>query len=550
MKKDLADPIAHALSRRGFMAATGMATGAAVVGTGLLGSATAEAAPKGIQRPRQPQHTAPFDSLRDYLACMEEHGLLARFRDVDQDQWEATSIMYHLTDQFGLYGAPVVLFENIKVNGKWIKGPLVGNNQSHYHQEALLWGLEPDFAEPRNSYRRGLAHMVSLLEKNGGDYPQIPPVPVDRAKAPCKEITLTGDEVDIESFAFIQGNPGDAGRYINTGSTFTRDPEWGQNFGTYRCQIVGPRKIMLNSEPNQTGHRMIKRAMERGEKKMYIAIVLGQDPVTWVISGSRVPLIPKKPIDELAYVGGLRGKPLEVVKADLSDLIIPAHAELVIEGHIDLTRLEPEGPYHETYGYLGDRNDERFVFNVERVTHRKNPILMNSFTSIGGGFVKAPMDAYSDRLWKQRFPQVRQIYYHDDTKGIYYVSIRKDKPGQGLEIAKAVCERSLIAKLVVVVDDDLDVMNQAEMLLALGSRWQPGKASHIYDDAPASFFEPSSPDGKVTNKIAIDATMQWPEEGGPKVFPKLNRNLYEQAAPDGIARVVAKWPDLVVRKPW
>ena len=129
--------------------------------------------------------------------------------------------------------------------------------------------------------------------------------------------------------------------------------------------------------------------------------------------------------------------------------------------------------------------------------------------------------------------------------------VKKDKAGLGLEIAKAVAERSLIAKIVVVVDDDLDIMNQAEMLLALGSRWQPGKGTQIYPSKPASFFEPSSPDGKTTSKVAIDATMQWPEEGGPKEFPALNRNLFDHAAaPDITSRILAKWPTQLTRKPW
>lgn len=538
------------LSRRRLMAATGLTAAAASLALPVAAQASPDR-PTGIRIPRRSTHAPPFDSIRDYLAMLEEHGLLVRFRDVDQDAWEGTAIMYHLTDTFGLYGAPVAIFENIRINGRWVRGPLVANYQSHLHQEALTWGLEPDLIDPRNSYRIGLRHMVGLLEKNGGDYPQIPPEVVARERAACKEVVLEGDAIDIESFAFIQGNPGDAGRYINTGTTVSADPEWGQNLGTYRCEITGPRSIMLNSEPGQTANRMIKRAMERGDKSMRIAIIIGQDPVTWVVSGSRVPITGRKPVDELAYVGGLRGKALPVVKCDLSDLMVPAWSEMVIEGDVDLTRVGREGPYHEAYGYMGDVNDDRFFFDVLRITHRRNPVLMNSFTSIGGGFCRAPMDAYSDVLWKQRFPQIRQIYYHDDSKGIYYVSIRKDRPGIGLEIAKAISERSLIAKLVVVVDDDLDVMNQAEMLLALGSRWQPGTAAEIYASRPASFFEPSSPDGKTTSKIAIDATMQWPEEGGPKVFPALNRNLHEAAvAPDIVSTILKKWPNQLIRKPY
>lgn len=550
MSKSVDEKVQEALSRREFMLAGGAAAAGAAALAGS-GPALASGHQPGARRPRGRIPQAPFQDLREYLDAMEKHGLLARFRDVDQDAWEATAIMYRLTDMFGLYGAPVAVFENIRIDGRWVKGPIVGNHMSNLQQEALVWGLEPDWINPGNSYRAALAHMLKLLEDNGGDYPQIKPVTVPRDQAPCKEVVLEGDAIDITSFAFIQGNPGDAGRYINTASTVSADPEWGQNIGTYRAQITGPRTLMLNSEPGQTGNRMFLRARERGEKTAKIALILGQDPVTWVVSGSRVPLIPRYPVDELAYVGGLRGKALEVIKCDLSDLVVPAWCEMVLEGELDLVNLKPEGPYHEAYGYLGDRNDDRYEFTIQRITHRRNPILLNSFTSIGGGFSRAPMDAYSHRFWMARYPQIRQIYYHDDSKGIYYVSIRKDKPGIGLEIARAVSEGSLIAKLVVVVDDDLDPMVQSDMLVALGSRWQPHPATHIYESAKASFFEPSSPDGQTTSKIAIDATMQWPEEGGPAEFAALNRNLFNQAvAPDIFAQVLKKWPDQLVRKPW
>ncbi|WP_101757101.1 UbiD family decarboxylase [Oceanicoccus sp. KOV_DT_Chl] len=545
MRDELSKQLEELVSRRRFLAASGVAAAS----MSLAAMPNSAHAMSGKPRTTGSNNQAPFESLRDYLAAMEDHGLLVRFDKIDQDAYEGTAIMYYLADTFGAYGAPVVLFENVKQDGRWIKGPIIANNQSHYHQEALMWGLEIDPIVPENSYRAGLKYMMSMLEANGGDYPQIPPVQVAREQAPCKEITLTGDEIDITNFAFIQGNPGDAGRYINTASCFTYDPEWQQNFGTYRCQIISARKIILNSEPNQTANRMILRAIKRGETMMPVAFVLGQDPVTWMVSGSRVPLTFKKPIDELAYVGGMRGKALEVVKCDDSSLIVPAHSELVIEGVIDLINTEPEGPYHETYGYLGDRNEARFAVRINKITHRKNPILMNSFTSIGGGFVKAPMDAYNVSSWQKKYPQITGIFYHDDTKGVYFVSIKKDKPGLGKEIANAISKRSFIAKVVVVVDDDLDIMNQAEMWLALGSRWQPAAASDITESAKASFFEPSAVDGR-TSKIAIDATIQWPEEGGPKDFPALNRNLFEAKAPDAVKKAVIKWADKIQRKPF
>lgn len=552
MREELFQQLQEQISRRRFLTATGMAA-AAMNLAALSGSANAMSgkpqASANNSSESGSKHQAPFESLRDYLAAMEDYGLLLRFDKIDQDAYEGTAIMYYLTDMFGLYGAPVVMFENVKQDGQWIKGPIIANNQSHYHQEALVWGLDIDPVVPENSYRKGLEKMVGMLKANDGDYPQLPPNPVSREQAPCKEITVTGDDIDITKLAFIKGNPGDGGRYINTASCFTYDPEWKQNFGTYRCQITGPRTFTLNSEPNQTANRMIKRAIERGETSMPVAFALGQDPITWMVSGSRVPLTFKKPIDELAYVGGMRGKALDVVKCDDSELIVPAHCEMIMEGTIDLTRTVAEGPYHETYGYMGDYNDARFPVTINRITHRKDPILMNSFTSIGGGFVKAPMDAYNLYLWQKRFPQITGVFYHDDTKGVYFISIKKDKPGVGLEIAKAFSKRSFIAKVVVVVDDDLDIMNQSEMWLALGSRWQPSPGSEIIESAPASFFEPSAVDER-TSKIAIDATIQWPEEGGREEFPALNRNLFEAEAPDAVRNAVAKWGDKIRRRPF
>ena len=536
-------------SRRGVL---GAGASVAALGAGL--GVTSEAAAMGTRmgpdfKVPTSSKTAPFDSLRDFVEAMDDLGLLVRFDRVDQDAYEGTAIMYRMIEQFGIYGAPVVSFENVKVNGEWIKGPLLANVQSNYHVESIVWGLEPDYLNPHNSYRNARTYMVDMLEKNGGGYPQIAPTTVAREDAPCKEIVLEGDEIDLEKFAFIQGNPGDAGRYINTGSTYTFDPDEGQNFGTYRCQIKGPRTIGLNSEPNQTGHRHIRNAMARGEKTMKIAITLGQDPVTWVVSGSRVTPRGGPPVDEHAIVGGLRGKSLEVVKADLSDLMIPAYSEMVIEGDVDLTQMAPEGPYHETYGYLGTYNEERFLFNVERITHRKNPVLMNSFTSIGGGFVKAPYDATTHLRWTKEFPQIQEIYYRDDYKGIYFVSIKKDKAGRGMEIAKAVSEGSFIAKVVVVVDDDMNIMDSHDMFLAMGSRWQPVPATEMYPRKRASFFEPSAVNG-FTSKIAIDATMQWPGEGGPQEFPALNKNLFLDAAPDAMDAVLRKWPDKILRGPY
>ena len=179
------------LNRRHFVTSSALVT-ALTAHAGVTQTAQAMGAPVNAARGKASSAQAPFDSLRDYLKAMEDYGLLARFKDVDQDAYEATAIMYKLQDQFGLYGLPVTFFENIKIDGEWIKGPIAGNVQSHYHQEALIWGLEPDFDNPPNSYRRARAYLTQMLDDNDGDFPQISAVTISRENAPCKEIVLEG----------------------------------------------------------------------------------------------------------------------------------------------------------------------------------------------------------------------------------------------------------------------------------------------------------------------------------------------------------------------
>ena len=242
---------------------------------------------------------APFDSFRDYIAALEAHGLVLRIPRIDQDAYELTALTYRLIDEYGWYEAPCILAEEIKINGQWVKGPVITNHQGHWYAEAIVYGVEPVLNDGPGTYRKAMAHLQGLLEN--GEYPTIEPVEVSPRKALCKEVVLRGDDIDLTRFAFIQSNPADSRRYINTGSVFTEDPEMGKNFGTYRCELRGPRLIGVNPEPNQTAWRMLHAARDRGEKIAKVSIAVGQDPVIWVISGSRIAnRLSKKPVDELA----------------------------------------------------------------------------------------------------------------------------------------------------------------------------------------------------------------------------------------------------------
>lgn len=489
----------------------------------------------------------PFDSLRDYVAALEHHGLLQRFSGVDQDRYEATAIMYQLTDALGRRNAPAVWFDNITANGHTYPGPVVANLSGNWDAEAIVWGLPRDPYDATAAFRAAKQmHLQRLMERNG-EYAQIEPVEIASSAAPCKTVRKSGDAVDVTAFPFLRGNPGDGGPYINTASVFTSDPDLGLNFGTYRCQVKGPRKIMVNFEAGQTGISMVNAAMARGETSIPVTLVIGQDPVTWLVSSTRISNRQRNPnpIDELAMAGGLRGKAIEVVRTEDGEFLVPAHAEIVIEGTVDIINLEPEGPYHEMYGYMGIAKERNYVLTVETMTHRENPWVMNSFTGVITECLTSAQHAAALYALRKVHPEVVDYEMPYDSHGLVYISIKKSAPHQALAIAKPLTTFNPLARVTIVVDDDIDILDSAAVRFAIGSRWQPALATQILENCRAFPLDPASPDRKTTSKIIIDATRQWPGEGGPPFYQELNRSVFERAAPDAIDRVIARWPELL-----
>jgi 4-hydroxy-3-polyprenylbenzoate decarboxylase len=503
-------------------------------GCAATGGTAGAASPAAANAPR-----APFDTMRDYVAALEAHGLLLRIPEVDQDAFQATGLVFRANDRFSYFGVPALAFDRVKIGGQWVQGPLVGLLQGNLHTDAIVFGqpVVPDSGAA--SYRNAKAYLADMLKKNNGSYPQIPPVEIARDKALCKQVVLTGNDIDLTRYAFIQTNPTDAGRYVNTGSVFMNDPVMGGNFGTYRCQLKGPRLLGLNPEPNQTGWKMLMAARRRGEKIARVSIALGQDPVVWFISGTRVAnRFGDKPVDELAIAGGFRGKPVEVVKSETNDLRVPAHAEMIIEGEVPLQEKGmPEGPFGEMFGYMGPVKEENFFLNVTAVTHRRDPWIMNAFTGMQRGMVTSPQDALYDFFLRRAVPGLVEIYQPQDLMGVAIIAIDKKAPGEGLKAGRIVAERNPIAKVIIVVDKDVDVMDRTQVLFAVGSRWQPSPASEIFKDLTGIITDPSQPVQGRTSKIVIDATIQLPAEGGRGDFPATNRALLEKGAPQVFAEV-------------
>ncbi|MFO1425840.1 MAG: UbiD family decarboxylase [Steroidobacteraceae bacterium] len=488
----------------------------------------------------------PFDDLRSYVRELDRRGLLLRVRDIDQDRYEGTALMYRLVDRFGMYFAPALYMERVKIDGRWHRGPIIANHFGHWDTECLAFGVEPVPNDHVATYYRALARVADYLKLgSGGAFPTAPFREVARADAPCKQVVLSGDAVDLTQFAFIRSNPADSARYVNTGSVFTHDRELGKNFGTYRCEIKGPRLLGVNPEEGQGAWQAFMKAKERGEKSVQVSIALGQDPVTWVVSSSKLN---RARADELEVVSAVRGRPLPVVKSETNEHLVPANAELVIEGEVPLDHgLLPEGPFGEMYGYMGLRKAENFWMNVSTITHRRDPWIVNQFTGVTRGFPTAPLEQLALGTLRRFMPNVKMLHTPVEATGLCFVSFTKKKPGEALEIGRRIAQIVGIAKIIVMVDDDIEVLDRTQVMLALGSRWQPQPATAIIPESRGMPLDPSLTHRPMTSKVVIDATRQWPEEGGPQNYQALNRTELQRLAPESFQLVEERWSRLVGR---
>jgi 4-hydroxy-3-polyprenylbenzoate decarboxylase len=150
------------------------------------------------------------------------------------------------------------------------------------------------------------------------------------------------------------------------------------------------------------------------------------------------------------------------------------------------------------------------------------------------GLVTAPMHTFIEHGLRERFPYLVEYYHPHDTMGITYLAIKKTEPGQGLEIGRAVAGFDPIAKITVVLDDDVDLLDAQAIQRAIVARWQPHPATYILEDGRGIIIDPSQREPRKTSKIAIDATRQWPEEGGPDVFAGNSRDLLNELQPGAI----------------
>jgi len=392
----------------------------------------------------------------------------------------------------------------------------------------MCFGLN-GFRSPEEAFEATLEKVAGLYGEDG--FPHIPPLEIARGESPVKEVVLGGDEIDLTGFPFLKTNPSDAGRYINAGSLILQDPELGGKISVYRCQLQGPRRISVNPEPGQRGWRFLQQMIERGDETAPVVLVLGADPITYGVAGAALATPGQT---ELGVVGGIMGRALEVVRAETVDVMVPAHAEMIIEGHIPLHRMLPEGPFAEFYGVMGEAKEANFYIDVTAVTHRAGPVFLNSYSGIIRNAIGVPREAHLLCKYRDQIPGLKAIHVPQQAAGVHIVCIDKREAGQGMAAGRRYCEGEMLAKVVVVVDKEVSPYRLDDVWQVLGSRWQPHPANHIVEETMGIPLDPSLPEPLKTSNIVIDATPQLPGEGGPAKLALNSKRLFVQASPDGL----------------
>ena len=484
----------------------------------------------------------PYNSLRDYAAALEAQGELLRIKEMDQDSYEMTAFSYKLDDRMK-EKAPAFLVERTKANGRWYDSPVIANIFNGYGRVAQCFGAA---VEKVNDNKCEMHDLASGLILNGLDenfkWKSIDPVVIDKKDAPCKEVICTGDDVDIFRFPWIKNNPADGGQFVSSGCAVMQDPELGRNVGTYRLHVKGPKKVGICLTQPSHGFQFVMRAAERGEERIPVSVAVGVDPLTFMMSGTRLADLGE---DEFAIAGGFRGKPVELVKSETNDILVPAHAEIIIEGEIPIMEGEEDGPYGEMFGYIGKKH-QAFYIDIKKITHRRNPWVYNIWPGIGGAYLSLPWDVAHFARLKKIMRNLVKLYTPVETPAMVIVSIDKKLPGEGIEAGMMILGYRMIGfskRIVVVVDSDIDPTDTSRVMHAVGTRWQPDPASLIIKQSIHIPVDPSCKEMFLSSKIVIDATRQLSSEGGPESFPLDNRTVVEERAPEAFKLVEKKWAE-------
>jgi 4-hydroxy-3-polyprenylbenzoate decarboxylase len=480
--------------------------------------------------------------LRDFIAVLEQRGDLRRIAAPVSPVLELTEISRRVLEK----GGPALLFEQVGGQSK----PVLCNRFGT--RERIGLALGSDDPEVMHKLGRLLALLRQPEPPKGiadawSKLPLLKEVlkmaPRHEKRAVCQEVVIEGDDVDLADWPIQTCWPDDAGPLITWGLTTTKGPRHDrQNLGIYRQQVIGRNRIIMRwlaHRGGATDFADFKRA-HPGEP-FPVAVSLGADPATLLAAVTRIP----NNLSEYAFAGLLRGERTTLTRAIGSELSVPAHAEITLEGWIAPDDEADEGPFGDHTGYYNEV--ERFpVMTVERITHRRNPIWHSTYTGRPPDEPAVLGLAFNDvfvPILKTQFPEIADFYLPAEACSyrIAVVSLRKEYAGHAKRVMFGVwsyLRQFMYTKFVIVVDEDIDARNWTDVVWALSTRVDPARDTVIIENTPIDYLDFASPVAGLGSKIGIDATSKWPGE----VTRAWGRPIAMSA--EVVARIDSIWAEL------
>ena len=456
-----------------------------------------------------------YNSLRDFLARLEGEGELIKIKEKVSPILEITEITDRICKSGD--GGKAILFENVdgsdpQLNNSGTGVPVLINAFGSKKRMAMALGVDNieeivrdiqeliELKPPQNLIEK-IKFLPRLFEIS-----HYPPKLIS-GKAPCHEVVLTDDEIDLFKFPILKCWPLDGGRFITLPAVFTKSLKSGKrNVGMYRMQVYDKKTTGMHWHIHKDGASHYDEYKKAG-KKMELAVVIGTDPVVTYSATAPLPY----GVDELLFAGMIRKKGIELVKCKTINMEVPATAEIVLEGYVEPDELKEEGPFGDHTGYYSLKGDYP-VFHITAITHRKNPIY---FTTIVG---KPPMeDCYMGKATERIFlpmlkalnPEIVDIDL--PWEGVFHncviVSMKKRYPMHARKLMTSLwgSGQMSFSKMLLTVDEAIDVHNYKEVVLNLLNNLDIERDIYI-SEGTLDVLDHSAPNYIYGSKVGIDAT--------------------------------------------
>jgi 4-hydroxy-3-polyprenylbenzoate decarboxylase len=475
-----------------------------------------------------------FEDLREYVESLEKIDQLKRIKTRVSVDLEIAEILRRVMYK---NEGPAVLFENVE----GYKIPVLGNAFGSLRRLKIALDMEnfEEIGERMSALTRlkiphGLLNKFKMLPKLSeiADYG-----PKSVNGGPITEVIETSNP-SLDILPIIKSFPKDAGRFITFGITVTKNPETLiRNMGVYRLQVIDSKKAIMHWQIHKRGALHYEMNKENSQKTE-VAIVIGADPATVFSAVAPVP----EGLDKFLFAGITRKKGIDLVKCRTIDVEVPATAEIVLEGYVDPSELNVEGPFGDHTGYYTP--PEPFpTFTLTGIMMRKNPIYLT--TVVGKPILE---DAYIGKVIERSFLPLVRLFQPEVVdfsmppagwfQGLAIVSIKKRYPGQAKKVMMGLWGMGQLSltKILILVDQDVNVHDMNDVIWAVTTRADPKRDTMLIDNVPTDTLDPASPLLNLGSKMGIDATKKMKEEG-------YERPIQEEALPNEstVSLVTKKW---------